>query len=465
MDTNSEEMHGDPAAVVDGNRLSDARGSELRPEHGEVARNGEPNGHERGGIDESIQTNLDRWRIYCDNLFTPAVWIDLGWLFTCAAALERRVWFGQLAEKPLFPNLYVVLVGPPATGKGLILDCIEKFLKHHKRKVTAEELEKSIEKGEDLYAISHGPNDITYERLCFRMSSAIKRITYKEIIDGKSVTKFYTQSPMVFTLAELDSLFKKDAPKVPKFLLEAYDCKDYDYETKHQGQDKIKSACLSFAAGCTPESISEATKFKIFTDGFVSRTIFAFEKRPRKNPYWLEELTPDQVRVKEHLLTHIGRLTQLFGQIQVDSAARAWMAEWYKSKMDEVGNCPSPKMQQFYSRLRVHSMKFAAAFHFAESTDLYVPLSCFEKSVALLDYLANQMKWGFSMAGRNELHPVTISVGKFINSASAPVSRAELMGEFASDITIKELEDILTQLLMTNRIKPMGDQFIGRQTY
>ena len=141
------------------------------------------------------------------------------------------------------------------------------------------------------------------------------------------------------------------------------------------------------------------------------------------------------------------------------------MAEWYKDKMEEVGSCPSPKMQQFYSRLRVHSMKLAAAFHFAESTDLYVPLDAFQKAVALLDYLANQMKWGFSMAGRNELHPITISVGRYINAAGAPVSKAELMGEFSADITIKELDDILTQLLMTNRIKPMGDQFIGRGSY
>src|SRR5574343_764727 len=71
------------------------------------------------------------WQHYTSNLSAPQSSLDLSYYWLISAALQRRV-FLQSMERPLFPNLYIVLVGPPGVGKGIVITPTTEILRAHK---------------------------------------------------------------------------------------------------------------------------------------------------------------------------------------------------------------------------------------------------------------------------------------------------------------------------------------------
>src|ERR1700678_3984880 len=78
-------------------------------------------------------TNFEKWRAYTSDLSSPDSYIDWSWRFVISSSLQRRVWFGS-DHMPLFPNMYVILVGEAGIGKGIVIGPATELLKHHKKK-------------------------------------------------------------------------------------------------------------------------------------------------------------------------------------------------------------------------------------------------------------------------------------------------------------------------------------------
>ena len=66
-------------------------------------------------------------------MFSPDSFVNFGWYYVVAAALQRRVWYGSLTGDPLFPNPYIVFVADAGAGKGLVLGKCNELLKHHRK--------------------------------------------------------------------------------------------------------------------------------------------------------------------------------------------------------------------------------------------------------------------------------------------------------------------------------------------
>jgi len=407
-------------------------------------------------------TNIERWREYNRDIFSPAIWIDLGWLYCVSSALQRRVWYGNLRHHPLFPNLYIVLVGPPALGKGLVLDAVNLILRHHLFKPQNLEEEftqylKSANNGNAPLLIPMGPNDCTYEALTREMSTGIRSIPYMD--SGKE--KVYAHSSMSFVLPEFKSLFKRNEDKLPTFTLQTYDCLPmYSYKTKHDKPDFIHNCCLNILSACTPDFIPDASKFKIFNDGFVSRTIFSFERKARIQRFHLMPPGEDQIEMFDHLLEWIRTLTTIFGEMKYSPEVFTFLEDWYQNVHVKKEETAGTRMQTYYGRKRVHLLKLAACIHFSDSVEMEIPLAPFKQALEILDTLEDNMIWGFSLGGRNELAPVTKDILMFIKSRMGPVDRAQILAEFCSEINLKELEGILYELQLTGTIIGRGDKYI-----
>jgi hypothetical protein len=233
-------------------------------------------------------TNLDRWRFFHEGSPSPANWIDLSWYFCVAAALQRKVWMGRLKERPLFPNLYIVLMGPPGLGKSIIVNPAHDLLKYWTYN-TDDQTKDDNSTCNRL--IETGPDDVTYEKFLECLAGATRRFLYKK----EGAEAVYTHASMAIILSDMNSLFKKQADKMAKALLKFYDCEDYTYMTKHQGTNLVKASCVSLLCGATPALLKEAAAYNIFDDGFTSRVIFAFESKPRHERFKLDDLSEQHI--------------------------------------------------------------------------------------------------------------------------------------------------------------------------
>src|SRR5574343_634447 len=231
-------------------------------------------------------TNFERWRFFTKNLPSPDSWIDFGWYFLVSAALQRRVWYYD-DVMPLYPNQYVVFVGPPGIGKGNILGPLAQILKFWKyekgqliKTSTGQELP-------PLFPV--GADSITFEQLLADVGDSARRVVKP---DKSGV---YMHCSYAFILEELASLFKHKTADVIKFLQNAYDSKDYEYKTKHQGKDILRNICFSFIAGTQVDFLKEASESRIFGQGFASRTLFLFENVERFPAFHIAEFDKEQM--------------------------------------------------------------------------------------------------------------------------------------------------------------------------
>jgi len=380
-------------------------------------------------------TNYERWLLYTKNLPSPNSYINFGFYFIISAALQRRVWFYS-ESMPVFPNQYIVFVGPPAVGKGLVLGAISHFLKFHKD--SSRPTIKTSTGTEHQLLFPSGADNITFEQLLAKLASSGRVIMRPD-------KSFYTHTSIWFVLEELSSLFQRKTEDVVKFLVNAYDCKEYDKETKHQGQDLIRRLCLNFIAGTQIDFLKEAHKHKIFGQGFSSRTLMLFENNRRFDAFHISGETDEQKAAKTAILDWLRKLAGVYGPITYGPAVTEWLDAWYVNDHVKKELGAGDRMRDYLGRKKVILLKLAAAIHFAESLTMEIELPCVVRAVELLDSVEDNMRAGLALSGSNVLHIPSRKILAYIKQRKE-VSKAEIVLEFSSDLNIEEIEMCLKEL-------------------
>jgi hypothetical protein len=388
--------------------------------------------------------NFEKWRFFTKNLPSPDSWIDFGWYFLIGACLQRRVWLYDDGIMPLYANQYVVFVGPPGLGKGIVLGPLAQFLKYHKYE-KGQLIKTSI--GQELpplYPV--GADSITFEQLLADVGDSSRRIPTPE-------NKVYMHCSYAFVLEELASLFKHKTSDVIKFLQNAYDCKDYEYKTKHQGKDILRNICFSFIAGTQVDFLKEASESRIFGQGFASRTLFLFESQERFSAFHIAEFSEEQLAARKALLLWIKQLSSLYGQVTYDKDVYKFLEEWYQEVFVKERARASHKMLDYFSRKKVIMLKLAMAIHFSENLTLNIPLAPFKLAIKMLGTVEAKMAAGLSLGGKNELHSWSMRIKAFIQQAVKPVTKREILMEFLADLEMDQIEGCLLELENTHGLK------------
>lgn len=383
-------------------------------------------------------TNYEKWKTYTKNLPSPESYVDFAFYWLISTCLQRRVWYysGDLA---LYPNMYLALIGPPAVGKGLILGLTNDILRFHK-------YEKGIpiqtNAGPELPLLFPvGADSTTFEDLVDDMCKSIRRL----ITPGNTP---YSHTSYAFVLEELDSLFKHKTEDVARFLKNAYDCKNFEYTTKHQGEFRLRKPCLSFFAAANESFLRDAYKKGLFGEGFMSRCLFVFEKQPRFFAFHISGFDDDQNQAKYDLLLWIKSLSELYGEITYEQETAKYLDTWYlESVRPKLLHLTNERMQEYYGRKKVTMLKIAAGMHFAEHLSMTVPLETFKRAISLLDSIEPAMAKAINFAGRNETHFYLLEILEYI-AKEKTVSLATLIRKFGAEVEILELGNILKELEM-----------------
>lgn len=385
-------------------------------------------------------TNYDKWLLLTKNLPSPTSFITFGFYQLISIALQRRVWFYDAGHMPLYCNQYTVFVADPAIGKGIIIGLVKDLAKHHKYD-KGHLIKTSI--GMELPPmLPVGADYTTYEDLMRDIAKCYRTIRHPKM----SIA--YGHCSYAFILEELSSLFRRQADHIIKFLLNAYDCKDYDYSTKHQGEDLLRKLCLNFLAGTQLDFLKEAHKTGVFGQGFSSRTLFLFESQRRFEAFHISEaLNPEQERAKMDILAWLKILGNLVGEVTYSEETKEWLEDWYLNTHVPREYKASTKMKDFLGRKRVLLLKLAAAKHFAESTDMIIPLTTFQAALELINSIEPQLEAGLSLLGRNELHITALQIREFILT-NKEISKTEIILKYGSELDIPQIEVCIKELEM-----------------
>ncbi len=409
-------------------------------------------------------TNFDAFRHYMEPVCSPDSFINMSFYWMISAALQRRVWMGS-NERALYPNMYVVLCGDPGIGKGMVIKPISEILKTHKLQ-NAPKDETLISMGQDpdsYLSIPVAAETVTFEALTGALAKSVRRINYEALDEAglHKVAKIYSHNSMAFVLEEMSSLFKKKTEDVTKFLLVAFDCGQYKYETKTKGTDIIKRCCVNLLAGTTPSFMQQSYNEQLMADGWSSRTIFVAEHCNRFETMFLRSPDESQLESKQQVIKHVAKLVDIYGLVEFSPEALVFLEDYWINVHPAIKAASNYKLKSYFARKNVHIMKLACAVHFAESTTMTIELGDVIRALDLLKDVEKRMAMALQFGGKkNPLESLRKEIIATLFAAdSSPQFTVEhkfLIEKHLEDGRESEIKEVLRTLEAIGHVKPFS---------
>ena len=411
------------------------------------------------------------WCLYTKNVQSPQPFVDAAFYFMIGAALQRRVWFGDLDFHAVFPNQYIAFIGPASAGKSLITSPMKELLELHadvkapEDDLAAELLGEDAEtnrKGARQPLIYIAPNSTTFEQFTQETS----RVAYlHRYIDSENRRKAYHHSSLVFILDELTSIFKKNAEQLSDFLLEAYNGgKKYVRKLKHSDTDFCTNMCISLLGNTTLGKFQSLQNQDILSDGFMARTIIVYGIEKRFHLYSIPPLSEEQKAAKARLQSYIRELTKLYGPVSLNDEAKEYIHHHFELHPNLVHTNKHPMLDEYYGRKNLHHQKILFAVHFARTTDMVITRQDAEAATEHLAKLEKDMHIPFVGMGRNESAKITEDIWRFIKTSNRTTKKSIFIRFYQSLKTPDELNRVIDDLMTMERITRVRENNIEYYT-
>lgn len=411
------------------------------------------------------------WCLYTKNVQSPQPFVDAAFYFMIGAALQRRVWFGDLDFHAVFPNQYIAFIGPASAGKSLITSPMKELLELHadvkapEDDLAAELLGEDAEtnrKGARQPLIYIAPNSTTFEQFTQETS----RVAYlHRYIDSENRRKAYHHSSLVFILDELTSIFKKNAEQLSDFLLEAYNGgRKYVRKLKHSDTDFCTNMCISLLGNTTLGKFQSLQNQDILSDGFMARTIIVYGIEKRFHLYSIPPLSEEQKAAKARLQSYIRELTKLYGPVVLNDEAKEYIHHHFELHPNLVHTNKHPMLDEYYGRKNLHHQKILFAVHFARTTDMVITRQDAEAATEHLAKLEKDMHIPFVGMGRNESAKITEDIWRFIKTSNRTTKKSIFIRFYQSLKTPDELNRVIDDLMTMERITRVRENNIEYYT-
>lgn len=369
---------------------------------------------------------LSAYLKYAENSEPPKsyhTWVGISLI---SAALQRRCWI-KWGYETIYPNMYIVLIGP--SGK-----C---------RKGTAMNIGKAIIG--DI-GIAMTSESTTREALIRDMKEAIGNFINPE---NNSMT-FHCS---LFCMSEELSVFLgQNDVKFLADLTDWYDSRDeWTYRTKGAGTDVIQGVCFNLLGATAPDWLQSIIPEEAVGGGFTSRVIFVVEENKGKTvPKHV--LTEEEEILKQALYEDLGRIHNLTGPFRFDDNAEKRYIAWYEEVEGQAakGNVPidDPRFAGYCDRRATHLRKLCMVMSASRGDDMLLIEDDFDKALSVMTAAEVKMHKTFGGLGRSQYSAVTEKVLNYIISCKQ-VKRSVLMRAFYRDVdsgTLKIIEEVLQQM-------------------
>lgn len=349
----------------------------------------------------------------------PKSFILWAGFYTLASAIRRNVKFpaSLLGSYEIYPNLYVIFVGPPGGP----------------RKSTTARYAKTLLR------------EIEHIDIASTASSASKLINIMEnTVDGS----------VSIVSSEFGSFVNVSQEDMYDLLTDIFDCPpEYKYSTRRHGTEVVKNPTINLLAATTPQWVNEQMPAYVIGGGFASRTIFIYEQTPRRRKMYYEDIDAHKLEVLRNALVqdlaHIAHnVTGTFRHANED--VRDAMEGWYKKVSEQVSQ--DERIEGYLSRKHIHVHKIAMLLSVAESDRLVIEMDHFQRARDILAGIEDRMPRVFSSVGKNPYSSAIEKVRDFVLQ-QGEVSHSQLLSRFYADIDKNELNQIIESLLLMEDIE------------
>jgi len=269
---------------------------------------------------------IERFVDHTDNLDAPHIFRQWAAISAIGAALEQKVWI--TTSSPIFPNLYVVLIGHPGTGKTRTIRMAKQML--------AEVPEFHI------------------APVSFTFASLVDVLTRCKRVIMRMPDAQLEYNTVAIIADELGTFMHKFDKEMADGISAFYDPDPYGHERR--GGDikiKIKSPQLSILCGSTPSNLMDTMPESAWGQGLTSRMVMVFSDERIVGDDFAKinrSLPPDLVHDLRVINSQVGEFKVTKDYITLVNAWR------------QLGEAPAPnhpKLIHYNSRRRVNLYKLS----------------------------------------------------------------------------------------------------------
>jgi len=328
----------------------------------------------------------------------------------------------------VYPNLYIVLVGPPGRcRKGTAMSVGESFLRE--------------------LGIKLSSSSITREALIHQLKTSSD--TH---ID--STGKMYLHSSLTIFSKELTVFLGYNNQQLMADLTDWFDCSDvWEYRTKNMGTDDITGVWVNLIGATTPSLLNSALPQDAIGGGLTSRIIFVYE--PDKDHTELAPfLSNKDKELASKLLIDLEQISMLQGNFKATPEFIEKFSTWYSI----ADNAPPPiddhRFAPYFERKPTHLWKISMILNASRSNDMTLEARDFDAALKLLERTEVKMPAAFSGWGKNReadtLNRVMTIIGK-----RKEISIKELQRLTYLDADSRTLSGIVQTLIDMEYVRPM----------
>lgn len=379
------------------------------------------------------------------------IWSALWVLSTLSCRLAYLDW---LPDSPLFPNLFVFLVAPPARcHKSTSAVFARKLLRGVSEQIEGELAQDKFLKymSQFNWATSKTTPDVIYELLKPQSMPLV----------GSDVTINADKgSQIAICASELETFInkKKFTTGLIGTLTELYDCdSEIVIHSIRGGTLTLKDVFITMIGAITTTGMKESLPPEAYGEGFMSRVIVVFKektKRRFRKPLVFEGFpTVSELRGK---LIYLMRYR--FGCYILSTEADAWLEEWYNNWRDYIDDDQNKSNERLSeNRFDVNLLRIGMLIAMSryENAERIITKTDLEQAFSLLKatyHTSNEAtsEAGINLEGGNEHYS---RVAMYVRKKKR-VSRKEIAQTMSSKrISMRDAREALQQLLAEERVR------------
>ena len=321
------------------------------------------------------------WECVAPHTDSPDNFVLWSAISLVGAALKDNV-FLETGVFTLYPNQFIILVGPPGVGKGTAMNLVKGVI----------ELVKP-------FPVNTLSDRITAERIIERIADgwqAPPKIVGSQLVMGKA-----DHSCLIFS--EEIRVLLGSSEWMLEFLETAWSQKSFDYQTKNKGNTMVTEMCCSLLGASVPEALKNVQRDNamVITGGFSARCIFVYSEQPSKDLPWPESLRKNKSSAALHdkLAQDLQEIAKLRGEFKVSTGARVLFENFLKKNKALADAADSEAIAYFRTRTKTHTLKLAMVLSASRGDDMLITDMDMSNSIAEISKVIANLEKLFRGAG------------------------------------------------------------------
>jgi len=369
----------------------------------------------------------------------PEVWGYWTAVSVIAGALQGKTYFG-MGFFEWCPNFYILLLGPPGSGKSTAINTGMRLLKGIKN-------------------VHIGSDSLTWQSLVDEFVEASAGGTGIRSRGGMR-----KHSSVTYCLGELGTFLNPHDKKLMSTLTALWGGdggEDFKRRTVGRGGRQIEKAFLNVLAGATPTWVQDNLPPSLIGTGFTSRCILVYAESKKALIAYPRRMAASQgagdtENMARLLQEDLSKIAKLQGEFTLSEEAYRMGEAWYAqySAHPPVG-LSEDEFGGYLNRRQAHAHKLAMIHSAAESDDMVVSARHLEESITMLE--ATEKAMPAALSGMHEELRPQIRIEQTLRKYGT-VNQLELYARFKSKMDWRTFQSILMGLEEAGMIAPIMNQ-------